>query len=63
MEHGLFTAGPTIKRLSLLLLFALVRMHKLTMITRDVTKAIVMSKTPLRRAVYLKAHPEMGLQK
>lgn len=54
-QHGLFT--------SLRLLIALTAIMKLKLYTRDVRKAFVMSKTPLRRPVYLKPPSEMKLPK
>jgi len=62
-NHGLFTAAPTIKRISLRLLLALAVSHRLRLFTRDVTKAFVNSKTPLRRPVYLRPPADMKLEK
>jgi len=62
-EHGLFTAAPTIKRLSLRLLLAVTAIKEFELHTRDVTKAFVMSRTPLRRPVYLKPPSEMQVEK
>lgn len=60
---GLFTAAPTIKRLSIRLLLCLATSFGFQLSTRDVTKAFSMPKTPLRRPVYLRPPPEMGLPK
>ena len=62
-EHGLFTAAPTIKRISLRMFIAIAACNSFDIYTRDVTKAFVMSKTPLRRPVYLRAPKEMKLNK
>ena len=62
-EHGLFTAAPTIKRFSLRVLFANAVIFKFRMLTRDITKAFAMSKTLLRRPIYLRPPKEMGLPK
>eukprot|EP00171_Calliarthron_tuberculosum_P023256 IDg23256t1 len=62
-EHGLFTAAPTIRRLSLRLLFALCATYKYAPNSRDVVRAFLRAKTKLRRPIYMKAPKEMGLKK
>lgn len=62
-SHGLFTASPTMKRISLRLFLTIAATEKLQMHVRDVTKAFIMSKTTLRRPIYMKAPKEMKLEK
>lgn len=62
-NHGLFTGAPTVKRMSLRLLASLSTSYGYELYTRDVTKAFVMSKTLLRRPVFMKPPSEMKLQK
>lgn len=61
-EHGLFTATPTIKRISLRLLLSMSATYRLNLFTRDATKAFVNSKTKLRRPIYMQAPSEMNLE-
>lgn len=60
-NHGCLTAAPTIKRMSLRLLFALAASSKFHLFTRDETKAFVMSKTKLLLLIYAQAPMEMKL--
>ncbi len=62
-NHGLFTAAPTIKRLSLRLLLCVAASPGFDLTTRHVTRAFVMSKTPLHRPFYLSPPVETGLPK
>lgn len=62
-DHGLFTAAPTVKRISIRLMLSMCAMMGHQICTRDVKKAFVMSKTRLRRPVYMQAPPEMNLKK
>lgn len=62
-EHGLFTAAPTIRRISLRLLFAICAAYGYELSSRDVVRAFLRSKTKLRRPIYMRAPKEMGLRK
>lgn len=50
-DHGLFTAAPTVKRISIRLMLSISASFGFPLATRDVKKAFVMSKTTLRRPV------------
>ena len=62
-DHGLFTAAPTVKRISIRLNLALCASFGYKLCTRDVKQALVQSKTKLRRPVYMRPPPEMRLPK
>ena len=63
-QHGLFTAAPTIKRLSIRLLLSISASMKFKIYTRDVTKAFIMSRTGgLRREIFMKPPKEFELGK
>ncbi len=62
-QHGLFTAATGLRRLSLRILLAIAVSFKFDLCAGDVTKAFAMSKTPLRRNVYMRAPVEFGLPK
>lgn len=62
-EHGLLTAASTIKRTLLRLLLAVAATCQVELYVRNVVKAFVMSKTVLRRAVYMKAPKEINVGK
>lgn len=52
-DHGLFTAAPTIKRISLRLILCMSSMCRLQTYTRDISQAFVKSQTTLRRDIYV----------
>ena len=58
-NHGLLTAAPTIQRLSLRTLLATSK--KFRGKTRDITQAFLNAKSFVRREIYVRAPPEMGL--
>lgn len=60
-NHGLFTAAPTVKRISIRLMVSISASFGFSLFTRDVKKAFVMSKTSLRRPVYMHPPKEMKL--
>lgn len=62
-DHGLFTAAPTVKRISIRFMMCITSSYGFDLATRDVKKAFVMSKTQLRRPVYMRAPKEMRLPK
>ncbi len=62
-DHGLFTAAPTVKRISIRLMLSICASFKYQLYTRDVKQAFIQSKTKLRRPVYMRAPPEMALPK
>ena len=62
-NHGLFTAAPTIKRISLRLMVSISSTYKVRLNIRDVKQAFPQSKTALRRPVYMKPPPEMRIEK
>ena len=62
-ERGLFTAAPTMKRITLRLILSIAASYRFPVFTRDITKAFVMTKTPLRRPMYMRAPSEFKLQK
>lgn len=60
-QHRLFTAAPTVKRMSLRLLISLSTMYGVGLHTRDVSKAFIQSTTTLRRPVYVRAPKELNV--
>lgn len=60
-KHGLSTAEATIKQLSLIVLLFITMTRRLQVHVRNVTKTFNLSKTPLRRPVYMRQRPEKGL--
>ncbi len=61
-EHGLFTAAPTIRRMSLRFLTSIVSSYGFVIYTRDIKKAFVMSKTVLRQPFFIKPPKELNMQ-
>lgn len=59
-EHVLFTAVPTMKRLSLRSLLSVAANERFQVHVCDVTKAFRMFQTPLLSPVYTRPRPEMG---
>lgn len=53
-DHGYFVAAPTVKRISIRLLLSVCASYRFSIGTRDVKKAFVMSRTKLRRPVFLR---------
>lgn len=61
-EHGPFTAASTKKRISFRMLVPVAVIKRMSLYVRDVTKAFVMSKTELRRPIYMTLPKEMRLE-
>eukprot|EP00171_Calliarthron_tuberculosum_P022600 IDg22600t1 len=61
-EHGLFTAAPTIRRMSLRFFLAVCASYGFEPSSRDVIRAFLRSKTKLRRPIYMRAPKEMRLK-
>lgn len=57
-DHGLSTTAQAMRRVSFRLLLSVAVTESYTIHTEDDTKAFVMSKTPLRRLVYVKKPKE-----
>ena len=60
-SHGLFTAAPTVRRKSIRLHVSISVSLNFKCRLRDVHKAFVNAQTNLRRPVFMRASPEMGL--
>ena len=60
-DHGLFTAAPTVKRMSIRTMVSICAAYKYKLHGRDVKQAFPKSKTQLRRPVFMRAPPEMGV--
>lgn len=62
-NHGLFTAAPTMRPISLRLLLSIAVAERIELHLRDIGKAFVMLRTPLRRLVFMQAPRERGVEK
>lgn len=62
-DYGFFTAAPTMKHISLRFLKAVTVSQRFSICVRVVTKAFIMSRSPLRRPVLMKAPKETNVGK
>lgn len=58
-EHGLLTATPKLRRISILLLVVLTVIGRLELFVHDVTRAIILSRAKLRLPIYMYALRKM----
>lgn len=61
-ENGQLTAAPTMKRIPICLLLVVYEAERLKIHLRNLTKALIVNKTMLRKQIYILGPKELALE-